>query len=613
MRSFVGLRGEEVRRILAGVASLNTAARELVLKIVYYGPGLGGKTTSLQALHQSAPPERRGKLVSLATPVDRTLYFDFLPLRLPPLRGLSVRLQLFTVPGQVYFNATRRLVLSGCDGVVFVADSQVDRMDANLESLENLCDNLAEHGRELATLPHVFSWNKRDLDELVPLDELEGALNRYGAPGFGTVATRGVGVDDTLEKITALVLAAYEAQIPAAPASIVHGGATFQLSPPTVSISGGELAEPEIEIQTSAASVASDPASPPSLEVITSATLKQPSEGTFLADLERIEASAKRPEPYDGLDDDERLVDRWETPSDAPPATRQFDAHADAAVIVERAIASSSTSRPVSPLPAHDQPTSVGEPGSPRVSHAAHPPAMGTADTAPPLASAPRVERARAIEGGAGASLSFAPLFAPTERALVEQIEASIAHGAYADALGMCEAALRRLLASVASLIAGDEHAALQDPSVALLVGLDGRRYLAFRALARRARLVGDVGIVDALESYAFLLEAKVAASQWDALRAALGANSAAPPARASAPPASAGIPPLPPSSISPPPPTRLAARDELAAALRADPRREPDDEPTHEPHASNGGAAVEGDDGARRVSAPGIPASHDG
>src|SRR3954464_11997599 len=119
------------------MASVNPLSRGLVFKIVYSGRGLGGKRTTLEHIHATAPPERRGKLVSLATPVDRTLYFDFLPLRLPPLRGLSVRLQLFTVPGQVYFNATRRLVLSGSDGIVFVADSQVDRLDSNMESLEN--------------------------------------------------------------------------------------------------------------------------------------------------------------------------------------------------------------------------------------------------------------------------------------------------------------------------------------------------------------------------------------------------------------------------------------------------------------------------------------------
>src|SRR5262245_12123946 len=130
------------------MASVNPLSRELVFKIVYYGPGLGGKTTSLEHLHATAKPEHRGKLVSLATPVDRTLYFDFLPVRLPPIRGMNVRLQLFTVPGQVYFNATRKLVLTGADGIVFVSDSQEGRLDADIESFHNLRDNVTELGRD---------------------------------------------------------------------------------------------------------------------------------------------------------------------------------------------------------------------------------------------------------------------------------------------------------------------------------------------------------------------------------------------------------------------------------------------------------------------------------
>ena len=144
------------------MASLNPLTRELVFKIVFYGPGLGGKTTTLQFIHATTKPEHRGKMVSLATPTDCTLYFDFLPLRVPRVRGMSVRLQLFTVPGQVYYGATRKLVLSGADGVVFVADSQSGRMDANQESLEDLVANLAEHNRDLAKMPHTFHWNKRD-------------------------------------------------------------------------------------------------------------------------------------------------------------------------------------------------------------------------------------------------------------------------------------------------------------------------------------------------------------------------------------------------------------------------------------------------------------------
>jgi signal recognition particle receptor subunit beta len=189
-------------------------AREVVFKIVFYGPGLGGKTTTLQHIHATAKPEHRGKMVSLATPVDRTLYFDFLPIRLPNVRGLNVRLQLFTVPGQVYYNATRKLVLTGADGIVLVFDSQRARMDANLESLENLVDNLRAHGKGLNDLPHAVAYNKRDLYDVAPIDELERQLNRWSAPAFATTATSGEGVYELLEAITRAVLDDFERRMP---------------------------------------------------------------------------------------------------------------------------------------------------------------------------------------------------------------------------------------------------------------------------------------------------------------------------------------------------------------------------------------------------------------
>ena len=196
------------------MASVNPLSRELVFKIVYYGPGLGGKTTTLEHIHTTAKPEHRGKLVSLATPVDRTLYFDFLPVRLPPIRGMNVRLQLFTVPGQVYFNATRKLVLTGSDGIVFVSDSQTARADANLESLDNLRDNLVDQGRNIADVPLVFQHNKRDLPDVLPIEELDRMLNRWGAPSLPASAKTGLGVYEALERITQSVLAAFESQMP---------------------------------------------------------------------------------------------------------------------------------------------------------------------------------------------------------------------------------------------------------------------------------------------------------------------------------------------------------------------------------------------------------------
>ncbi len=196
------------------MASVNPLSRELVFKIVYYGPGLGGKTTTLEYIHATAKPDHKGKLVSLATPVDRTLYFDFLPMRLPPIRGMHVRLQLFTVPGQVYFNATRKLVLTGADGIVFVADSQTARADANLESLDNLRDNLADQGRNLTDVPIVFQYNKFDLDDVLSVEELDKLINRWGAPSLSTSAKTGLGVYESLEKITHAVLGSFETQMP---------------------------------------------------------------------------------------------------------------------------------------------------------------------------------------------------------------------------------------------------------------------------------------------------------------------------------------------------------------------------------------------------------------
>jgi len=188
------------------VSSVNLHTREISVKVVYYGPGLGGKTSSLQFIHRALKPDSRGQLVSLATGVDRTLYFDFLPVRLPRLRGFAVRVQLYTVPGQVHYNSTRKLVLTGADGVVFVADSQRTRLAANVESLENLVENLREQGLALKTLPWVLQLNKRDAPDKVPVAELEAKLNSYKVPAFESVATTGTGVFDALKSVTTLVI-----------------------------------------------------------------------------------------------------------------------------------------------------------------------------------------------------------------------------------------------------------------------------------------------------------------------------------------------------------------------------------------------------------------------
>lgn len=188
------------------MSTINVAAKEISLKIVYYGPGLCGKTTSLKKVHEAIPSELRPKMVSLATDEDRTLYFDFLPVAAYKLGAYLIRLQLFTVPGQVYYNSTRKLVLKGADGVVFVADSQRSMTTGNHESIQNLDENLREWGLSLETMPHVFQWNKRDLPDIVAASALHKQLNRLDAPAFETVAARGQGIQDALKAITRLVV-----------------------------------------------------------------------------------------------------------------------------------------------------------------------------------------------------------------------------------------------------------------------------------------------------------------------------------------------------------------------------------------------------------------------
>lgn len=185
---------------------INYVAREINCKIVYYGPGLGGKTTNLQHIYQITNPENRGKLISLATETERTLFFDFLPLDLGHIRGFGTRFHLYTVPGQVFYDASRKLILKGVDGVVLVADSQEERMDANLESVSNLEHNLKEQGFDLNRIPYVLQLNKRDLPNAVPAEELTKMLRVKGEPVFEAVATDGVGVVETLKAVARQVL-----------------------------------------------------------------------------------------------------------------------------------------------------------------------------------------------------------------------------------------------------------------------------------------------------------------------------------------------------------------------------------------------------------------------
>ena len=223
------------------MSMINYASREINCKIVYYGPGLGGKTTNLEHVYNKVQPDTRGKLISLATETERTLFFDFLPVDLGTIRGFKTRFHLYTVPGQVYYNASRKLILKGVDGIVFVGDSRVERMEANQEAMQNLYDNMAEYGYDLTTMPFVIQYNKRDLPNASPVRDLQASLNpgweitnpmrmrltpdplHHGehlieqlptgewierAPYFEAVATTGDGVFETLKAVSKLVLKA---------------------------------------------------------------------------------------------------------------------------------------------------------------------------------------------------------------------------------------------------------------------------------------------------------------------------------------------------------------------------------------------------------------------
>jgi signal recognition particle receptor subunit beta len=185
---------------------INLPLREINCKIVYYGPGLCGKTTNLQFIHKKMSPDSKGQMISLATEAERTLYFDFLPISLGEIRGFKTRFHLYTVPGQVFYNETRKLILKAVDGICFVADSQIERMEANLESIDNLRTNLSEQGYDLDRIPYVIQYNKRDLPNAATVAELRRLLNPRSVPDFEGTASTGVGVFDTLKSVSKLVL-----------------------------------------------------------------------------------------------------------------------------------------------------------------------------------------------------------------------------------------------------------------------------------------------------------------------------------------------------------------------------------------------------------------------
>jgi len=188
------------------MSMINYASREINCKVVYYGTGLGGKTTNLEHVYSRVNPETKGKMISLATETDRTLFFDFLPIDLGEVRGFKTRFHLYTVPGQVYYNASRKLILKNVDGIVFVADSQRERAEANIEAMHNLYENLEAYGYDLAQIPFVIQYNKRDLQNAMPVEELRAQLNPNGVPDFEGIAIEGAGVFETLTRVSKLVV-----------------------------------------------------------------------------------------------------------------------------------------------------------------------------------------------------------------------------------------------------------------------------------------------------------------------------------------------------------------------------------------------------------------------
>lgn len=406
--------------------TLNPHTRELSFKLVFYGPGLGGKTTTLQSLFAATKPEHRGKMVSVATQQDRTLHFDYLPVRAGQVRGVTVRLQLYTVPGQLYYDATRRLVLSNVDGVVFVADSQRGRLEANQEALDDLRENLARLERPLEGLPHTFQWNKRDLTESVPVEELEQRFNSEGAPSLGTVALTGEGVVEGLDRLVELVIAAYD----------------------------GGLSEPRVAARA-AESDAPSPPSPPS----------PPRENASAPVVSPLSTSLLESDPSLALE---------------PPALDE--AEVTFAVASPRGFSSEAGTA-----------LSAQFPG--RVALRAAPPVSSL----PPVPSPPHF-----AEG----ALTFAHMFPPVEeREVVERLEAQLARGDAHAAVLSAEVALSRLLASVGAAFGG-EGAPKEPALAAYLLGLDGRRLSAFRAIVRAARRGEELQLGVAFEGYLLLLEA---------------------------------------------------------------------------------------------------------
>jgi signal recognition particle receptor subunit beta len=281
----------------------NYSTRELTAKIVYYGPGLCGKTTNLQYIYNSLPESvRKGKLLSLATKTDRTLFFDFLPIELGTIRGMRTRVQLYTVPGQVFYNSTRKLVLKGADGVVFVADSQAKMIEANIESYRNLEENLREMGIRLEEIPLVMQFNKRDLQSLASIEEMNTRINRHNAPFYEAVAMTGIGVEDTLKAITKLVLNNLSARYRIEEGTGAHPAVAETPAGATVAVA--------VPPPPPAAAVRQTPPEDLALDALDAGNAVHQA-------VSRRPAAATAPAPPQGTDDVIELVDEVD---DAPPA-----------------------------------------------------------------------------------------------------------------------------------------------------------------------------------------------------------------------------------------------------------------------------------------------------
>ncbi len=436
------------------MAAINRLRRELLFKLVFYGPGLGGKTTTLKYVHSATKPENRGNMVSLATDTDRTLYFDYLPIQLLKLGDMTVKLQLYTVPGQVYYAATRKLVLSGADGIVFVADTQAARLDSNHESLEDLNANLAEQGRKLSAVPHAFQWNKRDLPDLVPVDELDRRLNLFGAPSMPTIATTGEGVFEIIERVTRNVVEAYRADLPTA--SKVEGVPLY-------------LDADEIGLTDAIRGLAdAKPGRPPS----------NPRRSPEAASPNASRGAAANEHPNRGGTEAAAVA--------AGVASRRFAGEPGTAsrrLPAEPSTGTTALSFASMPTPA---------------------PAVAAALAAAPAAPGP----APAPTPGSAESFSFAELWPAGDRDAVRRAEQALAAGDAPTAVAAAEDLLTRVLAAGSVLLGG--QAQPRDPVLLVtLLGLDGVRYLGFRGVTRGVRSKRPLTLRDALECYAFALEAR--------------------------------------------------------------------------------------------------------